>query len=139
MTKNMARIDKYNGVSGGFRAPLLAAIVTADLGAVIAVGIDSAGKVVRGAGQTGYVGVICPDKTRAVGQPIDVMTHGEIVEFTTGAAGAAFAAAVAGDEYFATTGGALTVTGPSAGANAVRVGHTVEADRLIVRVQAIQG
>ena len=135
----MARFDKYNGVSGGFRAPLAAAVVTADLGAVIAVGLDSTGKVVRGVGNTGYVGVICPDSTRAVGQPIDVMTHGEIVEFTTGAAGAAYGAAVAGEEYFGGSSGALTVTPMTAGTVGVRIGHTVEADRLVVRVQSYQG
>lgn len=124
----MARIDKYSGVTGGFRAPLAAAVVLADLGGVFAVGLDANGKVVRGTGQTGYVGVICPDRTLAAGQPIDVMTHGEIVEFTTGAAGAANAAALAGTRFFGGTSGALATTGT------VHLGHTVEASRLVVRV-----
>ena len=135
----MARFDKYNPVGGGFRAPLAAAVASTDIGGVFAVGIDSAGKVVRGTGQTGYVGVICPGRTFAAGQPIDVMTHGEIVEFTTGAAGAAFAAAAAGTNFYGGSSGALTVTAPGAGTNAVKLGHTVEASRLVVRVGSFQG
>ena len=135
----MARIDKYSGVTGGFRAPLAAVVATADLGGVIAVGLDSSGRVVRGTGQTGYVGVIVPDKTMAVGQPIDVMTHGEIVEFDKGANGVANASAAAGTSFFGGASGALSTTAPAAGVNAVKIGHTVEATRLVVRVAAVQG
>lgn len=136
----MARYDKYDPVSGGFRAPLAAAIAAARVGGVEAVSLDATGKVVVGTGgQTGFVGVICPDKTFAAGDIIDVMTDGEIVEFTTGANGAAFAPAVAGEEYYAAAGGALEVTAPGAGTNKGRVGHTVEATRLIVRAGVRQG
>jgi hypothetical protein len=135
----MARIDKYSGVTGGFRAPLAAAIAVADLGGVFAVGLDANGRVVRDVGATGYVGVIVPDKTLAAGIPIDVMTHGEVVEFTTGANGAANAAATAGSKFYGGATGALTKTAPSpAGTNGFLVGWTVEASRLIVRAQAVQ-
>lgn len=136
----MARYDKYNPVGGGFRAPLSFAIVTADLGVVIGVGLNASGQVVRGAGNTGIKGVMCPDKTMAIGEPIDVMTDGEIVEMTIGASGAAVTMA-AGTTYFVdgATGaiaagtGVATQTGPAT-ANSARIGNTVEATRLIVRV-----
>lgn len=136
----MARFDKYNGVSGGFRAPLLAAVVAADLGGVVAVSLDTAGKVVRGgAGNTGMVGVICPDKTMAAGDVIDVMTQGEIADFNVGANGGAFAS-VAGTNYFASaTTGVLDTTAPAAGTNKPKIGHTVELTRLIVRFREFQG
>lgn len=135
----MARIDKVVPGVGSFRAPLLLQIASSDIGNVIAVGIDSAGKVVRGTGQTGYVGVIVPGRTFAAGQPIDVLKQAEIVEFTVGNAGAAFAAAAAGTNYYGGSSGALTVTAPSAGTNAVKLGYTVEASRLIVAVGSFQG
>jgi hypothetical protein len=136
----MARIDKYSGVTGGFRAPLAAAIAAASVGGVFAVSLDATGKVVIGtAAQSGFVGVICPDKVFAAGDVIDVMTQGEIVEFTTGANGAAFAPAVAGQVYTANASGAIQTTIPAAGVNYDRVGHTVEATRLVVRAQKAQG
>lgn len=134
----MARIDKYSGVTGGFRAPLAAAIAAASVGGVFAVSLDANGRVVIGtAGQSGYVGVICPDKVFAAGDIIDVMTHGEIVEFTTGANGVAFGSA-AGTVYTAAAGGGMQTTIPAAGTNYNRVGHTVEATRLVVRAQVAQ-
>jgi hypothetical protein len=136
----MARFDKYNGVSGGFRAKLVAAIASSAVGGVNAVSLDATGKVVIGtAAQTGFVGVICPDKTYAAGDVIDVMTHGEIVEFNTGAAGAAFAPAAAGTVYYAATGGLAEVAAPAAGTNKGRIGYTVELTRLVVRSQIYQG
>ena len=135
----MARIDKYSGVTGGFRAPLAAAVATVDLGGVFAVGLDASGRVVRGTAQTGYVGVIVPDKTMSAGQPIDVMTHGEVVEFNKGANGANFASAAAGTNFYGGASGALSTTAPAASANAVKIGHTVEATRLIVRIAQVQG
>ena len=135
----MARFDKYSGVTGGFRARLLNAIAASAVGGVQAVSLDANGRVVIGtAGQSGFVGVICPDKTFAAGDVIDVMTHGEIVEFTTGANGAPFAAA-AGTLYTANASGAMQTTVPGAGVNYSIVGHTVEATRLVVRVQRAQG
>ena len=136
----MARYDKYDPVNGGFRAVLVAAIASSAVGGIIAVSLDANGKVVVGtAAQSGFVGVICPDKVFAAGDVIDVMTSGEIVEFTTGANGAAFGAAVAGQIYTANASGAIQTTIPAAGVNYDRVGHSVEATRLIVRCQKAQG
>lgn len=116
----MARIDKYQPVAGGFRAPLNAAYTGA--AAPIAVGINSSGRVVVGAGATGIVGVICSPYDKAAGDIIDVMTNGELVEFG-GAAGTMYTANT-------TTG---VITSGAASATQFKVGFTVEADRLIVR------
>jgi hypothetical protein len=115
------RIDKYNPVGGGFRAPLAASYTGA--AAAIGVGLDSAGKVVAGAGQTGIVGVICIPTDRAAGDIVDVMVNGEIVE----------AGLAAGTLYTAnTTTGAISSAAVSG--TQIKVGHTVEAGRLIVNV-----
>lgn len=117
----MARIDKYQPVAGGFRAPLNAALTGA--AAPLGVGINSSGRVVAGAGQTGIVGVIVSPYDKAAGDIIDNMTNGELVEF----------GGVAGTVYSAnTTTGAIT--SGAASATQKVVGFTVEADRLIVRI-----
>lgn len=120
----MARIDKYQPVAGGFRAPLNAAYTGA--AAPIGVGINSSGRVVAGAGQSGIVGVVCAPYDKAAGDIVDCMTNGELVEFG-GAAGTVYTAN--------TTTGAISNAAPSA--TQVRVGHTVEADRLIVRLDPL--
>lgn len=122
-----ARYDKYNPVSGGFRAASAIAWVEADLAKVFAVGLDTSGNVVKGAGNTGIVGVVVLAKAKAIGDIIDVMTDGEIV-------GAALSdgttALTAGTAYYAVPGtGLLSATATSN----KKIGHTVEATRLVVR------
>lgn len=131
----MSRIDKYEPYGGGFRAPLNAAITTTDVGKVQAVALNASGRVVIGTAALGIVGVICPVKPMAAGDQIDVMTNGEIVEFTLTGGGAA----AAGTVYYADGAGATTATVPGAGINGARLGQTVEATRLVVRVQHVQG
>lgn len=112
----MARIDKYDPVDGGFRAPLAADYAGSDV--PVGIGLDLNGRVVVGGGNTGVVAVLCkPDPAKA-GEIVDCMTDGELVEF----------AGVAGTVYGSSVTGAITAGG------ATRVGHTVEATRLIVRV-----
>lgn len=118
----MARIDKYNPVSGGFRAPLNAAYTGSPN--VVGVGINNSGRVVVGGGVTGIVGVVCLPQDKAVGVVVDVMTDGEIVQFG-GTLGSLYTAN--------TTTGAVSTTAPSA--TQTPVGWTVEANRLIVRVR----
>ena len=128
----MARYDKYNPYGGGFRAPLAADWAEADIGKPYAVGINNSGQVVKGAGQSGVTGVLILTMVRKAGAIVDVMTDGEIVEFgpTAGAPGTDFGAA--GTSYFAnTTTGVISTT---SGVGTVKVGHTVEAKRLIVHV-----
>lgn len=127
----MSRFDKYDPVSGGFRAPLAAAIVSADKDKIQAVSINTSGQaVIGGAAETAVMGVICPGRAMAAGDVVDVMTHGEIVEATmTG--GTAF---TAGAIVYAhgTTGGVGVVDGTSTSGKII--GKMVELDRMIVRV-----
>ena len=125
----MARIDKYESKSGGFRAPLAAS--WAGQAAPLAVSLDAQGRVVIGAGTAlTQVGIICKPDAAAAGAFVDIMTDGELVE----------AGLAAGTVYYANaTTGALETSAPAAGTNKFRVGHTVEASRLVVRCQVVQG
>jgi hypothetical protein len=125
----MGRIDKYDPVDGGFRAPLAAS--WAGQAAPVAVSLDGSGRVVVGAGTAlTQVGILCKPDAAAAGTVVDIMTDGEIVE----------AGLAAGTIYYANaTTGALETSAPAAGTNKFRVGHTVEASRLVVRCQVIQG
>lgn len=137
----MARYDKYEPMVGNFRAPLAADWLSADLNTVIGVGLDANGRVVKGAGNSGIVGVICLTKARKAGEIVDIMKMGEIVEADiAGPAGATATGTTAGTTYYVDAGtGAVTAAGPAAGANAARIGHTVEASRLVINVQTVQG
>ncbi|AHN84028.1 minor capsid protein [Mycobacterium phage Hawkeye] len=131
----MARYDKYNPYGGGFRAPLAADWAAADAGKPYAVGINNVGAVVKGAGQSGVTGVLVLTGSVKAGAIVDVMKFGEIVEFgpTAGVPGTDFGAA--GTSYYANTGtGAISST---SGAGTVKVGHTVEGQRLIVAVDSL--
>jgi hypothetical protein len=125
----MARFDKVDPKDGSFRAPL-AANWTGQA-APLAVSLDAQGRVVIGAGTAiTQVGLICKPDAAKAGEPVDIMTDGEIVE----------AGLVAGTVYYANaTTGALETSAPGAGVNKFRVGHTVEASRLVVRCQVYQG
>lgn len=122
----MARYDKYDPISGGFRAPLNADWDdTNDIGKPFGVGINSSGRVVKGAGQSGVRGLLIVDaKGKKAGDIVDVMTNGEVV-YSTGDVATALAA---GTRYVANTG-----TGVLATATGTEIGYTVEATRLVVR------
>ena len=119
----MANIDKYEPLSGGHRAPLAVAINGADLRVPLAVGLDGNGRVVKGSGNTGVIGVLVLTKAKNVGDIVDVMQDGEIVEVD---------GLVAGTRYYGVPDGTVADT-DNAGAN-VSLGWTVEADRLVVRM-----
>lgn len=142
----MPRYDKYDPVSGGFRAPLAASFgytggnpdwSHADLGDVKSVSLNGNGEVVigtplnAGTGLGGLAGVMILTEPKAAGAIVDVMTAGEIVEFTL----ANGSAAAAGTVYTSNADGTYGTTAPGA-ANG-RIGQTVEATRLVVRV--VQG
>jgi hypothetical protein len=146
----MARYDKYNPISGGFRAKLNADLTLTSGTFFGAVSLNASGLVVAGtAGQSGLVGVVVknaahqPNAARfpttlqgdpvayapigaMAGDVVDVMTSGEIVDLDT-------AVFVAGTKFYAQSSGAITATG---GTGRVLIGWTVEAGRLIVRVAA---
>jgi len=142
----MARYDKYDPISGGFRAKL-AADLTLSSGGIgpVAVSLDSSGKVVVGtAGQSGCVGVLVKNVAKGpvgqwatdlngtpvafapigakAGDIVDIMTAGEIVEVT---------GLTPGQKVYSAANGTLSTTG---GTGKVLVGWTVEAGRLVVRV-----
>jgi hypothetical protein len=123
----MPRYDKYDPVSGGFRAVLLDDWAAAD-GVMIGVGLDSDGLVVPGDGNTGIAGLVILVNANGgglAGDVADVMTGGEIVE----------AGLVEGTKYYAdSVTGVVSSTG---GAGDREVGFTVEADRLVVRLGAV--
>lgn len=123
------RIDKYEPLSGGTRAPLAAN--WAGQAAAVAVSLDGSGRVVIGAGTAlTQIGIICKPDAAKAGDPVDIMWNGELVE----------AGLAAGTWYYANaTTGALETSAPAAGTNKFRVGHTVEAGRLVVRCELVQG
>lgn len=127
----MARYDKYDPISGGFRAPLDADWGAALVGVPTGVGLNANGRIVAGAGNTGVLGVLVVNEPKSAGDVVDPMTDGEIVDVD---------GLAAGTNYFAAgADGTLGAGAPAAGTNATRVGHTVEATRLVVRVQQVQG
>ena len=111
----MARFDKYNGECGGFRATLAFAIPSADVGKIFAVRLNGSGHLIKSTDAVNK-GVVCATEPAAIGDRIDVMTAGEIVDVT---------GLAAGTDYAAAASGAL--------AAGLGVGWTVEAWRLIVR------
>lgn len=129
----MARYDKYDPKDGGFRAKLAAnwlstpgTPATHDVGKVWAVGLDANGRVVKGAGNTGILGVCIVNQAMGAGEVVDVMTDGEIVEFALQNG----TATTAGTRYYGVTAdGTYNTT-----ATGTPLGFTVEGTRLVVRI-----
>jgi hypothetical protein len=136
----LARYDKYDPISGGFRAKLAADLAaTEDTGTGVPVGVslNASGQVQVGGGTDGtnygdpLIGVLCTTKNLKAGDVVDVMTEGEIVEMPS-------ATFVAGSTVFAVgTTGALDITAPAAVGTKTRVGYIVEVGRLVVRVTTV--
>jgi hypothetical protein len=135
------RYEKNNPYGGSHRAPLAVDWPAADANKVWGVGLNSAGAVVKGAGQTGVIGLlIVPLGTTPEGQPlyppdagttVDIMIHGEIGNFLTTSSAGVVAAGAAGTKYYAHADGSVDNV-LTAG---VLVGYTVEATRLAVHVE----
>jgi len=118
----MARIDKYEPLTGGFRAILNADWLDADINKIVGVSLNSSGKVVKGtAGQSGFVGVVLLTTKRYAGDVVDVMQDGEVTELT---------GLAAGTQYYMPTSGDGVLSTPNTTA---KVGWTVEATRMVVR------
>jgi hypothetical protein len=126
-----ARIDKYDPRVGGFRARLEAAVSAGQVGTVLGVTINSSGRVaVLDTDAAADVrGVIVPTEAMAAGDPVDVMTSGEIVEasLATPLVATADPGALV---YVDVSDGTLTLTATD---NRL-LGHLVEAGRLVVRL-----
>lgn len=136
----MARVDKTNSAIGVVRGVLAADLNPNLFDKVTGVGINSTGKVVVGAGQTGIVGVLVPNRLYSkAGAPVDIFKIADIVDVGKGANDTALAA---GTTYWVdgTTGalvaggtlGAQPGSGAGSTAGSVKLGYTVEADRLII-------
>ena len=127
------RYDKYDPKSGGFRAPANAAWAytpsneaTNDVGKVWAVGLNTNGRVVKGAGNTGVVGIVVVNQAMAAGDILDIMTDGEVADFTLQSG----AAAAAGTRYYGVAAdGTFSTTNTG-----TPLGFTAEAGRLVVRL-----
>lgn len=136
----MARIDKSNPINSTFRAHVAVDYPDADLGKLFGAGLDATGKVIKGAGPDGIVGVMVQTEKPGVVGPlrdvsrIDVMTSGEVTDFgpTAGVPGTDFG--VAGTAYYSNAAGVISATWA---AGSWYVGHTVEPDRLNVLVNRI--
>lgn len=115
----MARVDKTDSAVGVVRAKIAADFAQADWDKVIPVGLDAQGRVVKGAGQTGIIGVVIPGRTcYRAGQIADIFKLADIVENV---------GLTAGTKYYGSAAGALTTVNTD-----TYVGFTVEADRLIL-------
>lgn len=132
----MARIDKYGGITGGFRCRLGFQPVASEIGDIIAVVVNGSGLAVKTTDAITCDGVIVLSSMLNQNDYVDVMTAGEIVDVgaSDNVTGAALGATV-----FSGTAGAVNVTAPGAGINGTRIGKFVEAWRLIVRVNRWQG
>ena len=115
----MARIDHADSAIGIVRAPINADFVQGDWDKVIPVGITATGRVVKGAGQTGVIGVVVPGRTvYRAGQVADIVQKGDIVDCV---------GLAAGTKYYSDAAGVVSTT-----STGTYIGYTVEADRLVV-------
>lgn len=120
----MARFDKVVQV---FRAKLEDALVAANVDKVYGVSINGNGRVqMDSAAIADITGVIVPTRPMAVGEVIDVMRIGEIVEFTETDGDAS----TAGTKYYAAAADGLVSTTNTG----KLIGETVEIGRLVVGV-----
>jgi hypothetical protein len=120
----MAHVDKTESAVGVVRGVLGFDIVPSEYDTVIPCGISATGTIVKGAGQTGVIGVLVPSKTiTKAGKATDIFVLADVVNCE---------GLQAGRKYYSTPDGALS-TDAAAGANAP-IGFTVEADRLLIRL-----
>jgi hypothetical protein len=130
----VARIDKIPQGSS-FRAKLAVAWPASDKGKVYAVGLNASGKVVKGAGATGILGVYCTSGARDADEVVDVIKDGgELADFRFLNDGTT--ATIAGTKYYGVPAdGSITAT---ASGNTL-IGFTVERDgfdRLVINARA---
>lgn len=134
----MARYDKYDPISGGFRAQLGQALVATDddatnqVGVPLGVGLNAQGLLVVGGGNTGIIGVFVADQPKVIGDIADVMTAGDIVDVddVVFAPGGVYAADPATGVI--TAGGTGSTIGYAVGDRSVTTGDV--RPRLVVRV-----
>jgi hypothetical protein len=118
----MARIDKTDSAISVVRAPIETDFVEADWDTIVPVGINASGRVVKGAGQSGVIGIVIPGRTvHRAGQIADIFGNGsEAVEC---------AGLAAGTKYYSDAAGVVSTTNTG-----TYIGFTVESDRLVITV-----
>jgi hypothetical protein len=119
---NTWRVDKSQPYGGTTRARLNADWLAADVGEVIGVGLNASGRVVKGAGNTGCIGVLVMSQVRNAGHPVDILKFCEIV-------GGSGALAVAGTSFNISNAGVIAAAAAGASGN---LGHSIEADRIYI-------
>jgi hypothetical protein len=133
----MARFDKYDPVSGGFRGKLKAALSVStalDKERIFGVSIEAAtGLVVLGGAATAIVGIINVRESKAAGDMVDVMTSGEIVDAFFLNDGTT--ATVLGTVYYVdNVTGAITATATSNKRIGVRLADGIDRGRINIRI-----
>lgn len=123
----MARVDKTDSAVGVVRAILNTSWTDDELAdeAPFGVGLNATGLIVKGAGQTGIIGVCIPNPNQMnqyAGQPADIFVLADIVELADLDPGKAV--------YAHNTTGVLSHTATAG----TYVGFTVEEDRLILNL-----
>ena len=132
----MPRVDKTESAIGVVRADLNATMAVGKRDTLVAVGLNTAGKLIEGAGNTGIIGVVIVEPKRALaGRRVDVFVLADIVECVGLAAGTTYwADGATGAIVPGQAGGAAPATGAGSTAGSTKIGFTVEADRLLVRL-----
>ena len=140
----MSRYDKYNPVSGGFRAALNAAWTATsgptsatDLNRILVVGVNGSGRVVKATTVALASGILILTGPKAAADVVDVMTDCEVVEIS-GTDMESGTAPTAGQKlWFNATASRLTSTAPTAGVAGSYVGQIIEVGRLVVRCKNV--
>ena len=132
----MSRFDKYEPYSGGTRALLAEDYDLDDLNKAVAFGLNASGLAVKGAGNSGVIGILILSQKKYAGDVVDIMTDGDIVDFKAyNGADSVETNSTPGTKYYLAADGSVntTNTGKYAG---VTVEGKNGAHRLVVRVQA---
>lgn len=129
----MARYDKIDPYNGVHRAPLAADWVSGDIGKPYAVGLNNAGKVVKGKGNQPFPRyVLILTKVKKANQMVDLVNIGELADFAPTAGVPEVDFGTPGTDYFGHgTTGAISATATD---GCSYVGTTVEGSRLILAV-----
>lgn len=120
------RVDKTDSAVGVVRGTLAADVAAENTGKVLGVGFNAQGRTVLGAGTSGVIGVIIPNKiSRKAGDRCDIFVLAEILADSTETP------LTAGAKYYVdNTTGALTATATGG----TQVGFSAEVDRLVIRL-----
>jgi hypothetical protein len=136
----MPRVDKYDPIDGGFRADVSADVLDSDIGKLYGYGLNSLGQAVKGAGQSGIMGVwVFNDKPGRVG-PLrevsrqDIMRMGCITDFCATAGVPGTDTGVAATAYYSDATGVISSTKAS---GSYYVGACVEPNRLEVNFNPV--